>query len=328
MGRFANQNDIAARVSWLACCLLTVAAFLAAGCDRTPKTEQPAGPLPIVVGIPPLQHLVEQIGGKHVKVDVLVQPGQDPHTFDPSPQQVMAMGRAAVFFKIGMPFEAVLLDKVQEGNQRLVAVDATHGIEKRPIDHSCADEPTGHNRNTHAVRLDPHVWLSPPLLTMMAANIAKGLCDADPAHDREYRQNLESLMRRLDALHKQIHEKLAPYRGRSFYVFHPGFAYFADAYGLTEEPIQVGGQEPTPKQLGALIAKAKAEGVKTVFVQPEFDPQSVQFIADALAGQVVTLNGLGENVVADIEDIAAKIETAMRASSPRDRKHKEKASGK
>jgi zinc transport system substrate-binding protein len=176
--------------------------------------------------------------------------------------------------------------------------------------------------------LDPHVWLAPPLLTMMAANVAKGLCDADPAHDREYRQNLEAFMRRLDALHKQIQRQLAPYRGRSFYVFHPGFAYFADAYGLKEEPIQVGGQAPTPKELGALIAKAKAEGVKTVFVQPEFDPQSVQVIADALGGQVVTINGLGENVVADIEDIAVKIETAMRTSVPQAAKHKEKANEK
>ena len=78
-------------------------------------------------GIPPLAYLVEQIGGEHVKVDVLVQPGQDPHTFEPTPQQVVALGRAAVFFKIDMPFEAVLLEKVREGNRRLAVVDATQG---------------------------------------------------------------------------------------------------------------------------------------------------------------------------------------------------------
>ena len=108
---------------------------------------------------------------------------------------------------------------------------------------------------------------------------------------------------------------LAPYRGRSFYVFHPGFGYFADAYGLKEEAVEAGGQSPTPKQLRALIEKARAEGVKTVFVQPEFDPQSAQVVADAIGGQVVPINGLGKNVIADIEDIAAKIEKAMRESS-------------
>ena len=97
--------------------------------------------------------------------------------------------------------------------------------------------------------LDPHVWLSPPLLKTMAANIAAGLCRADPSHAKDYRRNLSSLDRRLDLLHQQVARRLAPYRGRSFYVFHPGFAYFADAYGLKEAAIQLGGQMPTAKQL-------------------------------------------------------------------------------
>ena len=146
-------------------------------------------------GIPPLAYLVEQIGGEHVKVDVLVQPGQDPHTFEPTPQQVVALGRAAVFFKIDMPFEAVLLEKVQEGNRRLAVVDATRGIEKLPFDGPCGEE-AGHeprSQTSHADELDPHVWLSPPLLKTMAANIAAGLCRADPVHKREYERNLAAL---------------------------------------------------------------------------------------------------------------------------------------
>jgi zinc transport system substrate-binding protein len=285
--------------------LVAIAMLLAIGCSRGVEVQSTDGRLPVVVGIPPLQYLVEQIGGQHVKVDVLVRPGQDPHTFQPSPQQVVALGRAAVFFKIDMPFEAVLLEKVQEGNQRLVVVDATHGIKKRPLDETSHD----------TAELDPHVWLSPPLLKIMADNVAAGLCQADPAHKQQYRRNLTELVDRLDTLHKQVGRRLAPYRGRSFYIFHPGFAYFADAYGLKEQAVQVGGQQPTPKQLLALIEKARAQRVKTVFVQPEFDPKSVQVVADALGGRVVTINGLGENVIADIEDIAMKMEKAMLESS-------------
>jgi zinc transport system substrate-binding protein len=297
-------------------CVLVIIALFAVGCSRVAENGPPDGRLPVFAGIPPLRYLVEQIGGNYVKVDVLVQPGQDPHTFESSPQQVVALGRAAVFFKIDMPFEAVILEKVQEGNKQLAVVDATNGIGKLPlIGPSC--EKSGHDGHPvcYTDELDPHVWLSPPLLKTMAANIAEGLCRADPAHKREYQRNLASLVRRLDTLHEQVGRKLAPYRGRAFYVFHPGFAYFADAYSLKEEAVQVGGQAPTAKQLLALIAKARAEGVKTVFVQPEFDPQSVQVVADALGGQVVQINGLGENVIADIEDIAVKMQKAMREGS-------------
>ncbi len=295
------------------------------GCGPVAPNAAPDGRLAVYVGIPPLQYLVEQIGGKHVHVGVLVQPGQDPHTFNPSPQQVVALGRAVVFFKVGMPFETAILEKVQDGNKRLVVVDTTKGIEKLPLVNSCCEKSGLGGHAGHSTdELDPHVWLSPPLLKTMATNIAEGLCQADSSHAKDFRNNLSSLNGRLDALHQQVGRKLAPYRGRSFYVFHPGFAYFANAYGLKEKEVQLGGQKPTGKHLLTLIEEAKGEGVRTVFVQPEFDPQSMRGIADALGAQIVQINGLGENVIADIEDIAMKIERAMQEGTPRETKHTQK----
>jgi zinc transport system substrate-binding protein len=301
----------------IVCCVLAGTLLLVTGCGPAPQKEPSDGRVPVIVGIPPLKYLVEQIGGDRVKVDVLVQPGQDPHTFDPSPRQIVAIGRATLFFKIDMPFEAVVLQKVSEGNKRLTVVDVANGIAKLPLaGPSCKNGGHDGHMEHRDDQLDPHVWLSPPLLKTMAANVATALCQADPAHANDYRRNLASLNRRLDTLHQQVGQKLASYRGRAFYVFHPGFAYFAQAYGLKEESVQVGGQEPSTKELFGLIEKARAEGVKTVFVQPEFDPQSVKSVADSLGGQVVQINGLAENVIADIEDIAVKIEKAMRETSP------------
>ena len=161
-------------------------------------TESDDRRLPVFVGIPPLAYLVEQIGGEHVEVDVLVQPGQDPHTFEPTPQQVRALAKAELFFKIDMPFEDVLLEKITESNQRLAVVDATRGIEKHAMDAACS----GHggpargeqDDDAHAAgEPDPHVWLSPPLLKIMAENIAEALEQADPPHAQDYRKNLAAL---------------------------------------------------------------------------------------------------------------------------------------
>jgi len=153
------------------------------------------------------------------------------------------------------------------------------------------------------------------LLKTIAANIAAELCRADPVNKQAYNQNLAALVERIDAVHQQNQKKLAPYRGRAFYVFHPGFAYFADAYGLRESPVQVGGQSPSLKQVRALTAQAQKDRVRTIFIQPEFDPESVRAIADAIHGQVVPINGLAKDVIADIADIAAKIEKSMQESS-------------
>jgi zinc transport system substrate-binding protein len=291
--------------------LLLAAAFLVSvGCGA-PGERPTDGRLSVVVGIPPLASLVEQIGGRHVRVDVLVEPGQDPHTFEPTPRQVVALGRAALFFQIDMPFETVLLEKIQEGNGRLKIVATTRGIAKRPIGGHCDGRHSG-EQPARADNFDPHVWLAPALAKRLAENIAEALCGADAAHQEEYRKNLAALSARLDAADKKVRRMLAPYRGRAFYVFHSGFGYFADAYGLREETIEVEGQSPTPKQLRALMHSAKAEGVKTIFVQPEFDRRAAEIVAEEIGGHAVPLDGLGRDVVANIEDIGAKIERALR----------------
>ncbi len=299
------------------CCILCgpVVLFLA-GCGESTTDRPEDKRLPVVVDVPPLAYLVQQIGGEHVKVDVLVRAGQDPHTFEPDPQQVLALGKAAVFFTIDMPFETILLQKVQEARKRLTVVDTTHGIQKRMVDTPCSDHAgdhaEDHDHGAEAGVPDPHVWLSPPLLKIQAENIAASLSQADPEHRADYQRNLTKLLARLDALHQRIQRMLEPFRGRAFYVFHPGFGYFADAYGLKEEAIERGGREPTPKQLRDLVRSAKADGVTTVFVQPQSPVQGAKVIADAIGGRVVTINGLDEDVVGNLEDIAAKIEAALR----------------
>lgn len=113
-------------------------------------------------------------------------------------------------------------------------------------------------------------------------------------------------------VHRRVEQKLAPYRGRTFYVYHPGFGYFADAYGLKEAAIQVGGRSPTPQQLRALVEQAQKEGVKTIFIQPRFDAHHARSVAEAVGGRVVMLDGLKHDVPAEIEEITAKLEEAFR----------------
>jgi zinc transport system substrate-binding protein len=95
-------------------------------------------------------------------------------------------------------------------------------------------------------------------------------------------------------------------------VFHPGFGYFADAYGLRQEAVEAGGHSPTPPELRTLIERARADRVKAIFVQLQYAPQSAQVVAEAIGGRVVVINGLAKDVLADIEDIATKVAAAMK----------------
>jgi len=216
-----------------------------------------------------------------------------------------------------MTFEGVLLEKALENPRGMVVVDVAQDVPKRWMDDEKGIEEKGTDHEGHDEYCrDPHTWLSPAMLKIEARNVAEGLCRIDAEHANDYRRNLAALLDRIDATHRRIAKTLAPYRGRSFYIFHPSFGYFADAYGLKEESIQSGGQQPSAKQLRSLMEKARSEGVTTIFIQPQFSPQSAETVARQLGGRVVTINDLAKDVLGNLEEVAGKMEAAFRESGP------------
>lgn len=275
------------------------------------------GRMVVAVTIPPQADLVERIAGDRVRVEIAVPPGQDPHAFSPSPRQVMELGRAAVFFRIGMPLEDQLLPRLGDASMRIV--DTAADVHRRAFadgegppceghHHGHSHEGHGHDCQAHAGHPDPHVWLAPALLAVQADRISEALCDVDPAGAELYRANLQKLKERLDEVEAEIAAMLAPHRGQAFYVFHPSFGYFADAYGLRQMAVELEGKSPSPRQLRTLIAQAKADHVKVIFVQPQFDQRSAESIASAIGGSVVEIDPLRKNVIDNMVDIAAQLQ--------------------
>ncbi len=277
-------------------------------------------PLEAFAGIPPVAYLVQQIGGPYVRVEVLVQAGQDPHVFEPTPRQVIRLSRASLFFRVGMPFEDRLIEPLVGRLAHFAVVDATAGIARRAPCHASEDGRGARDHDDDEGHADPHVWLSPPLLKTMAANVAAALCQADPLHEQVYQTNLRMLHAELDALDRRIAESLLPYRGQAFYVFHPAFGYFADTYGLRQESVEVEGKLPAPRQVFGLIAKARADHVKIIFLQPQFNQQIAASIAQASGGAVtpgavVRMDDLAFDVVANLDDVARKIAASNRGKT-------------
>lgn len=271
-----------------------------------------AEPLVVFVGVPPYAELVERIGGDRVEVHVLVQPGQDPHTFEPTPRQMLALAKASVFFHAGLPFEERLAEKIRQSRRALAVVDLGQGVAKRPLAGGCGHGDHGPGGcPEHAAGVDPHIWLAPPLLKLQARTIAEALESADPSHGPQYRENLSALLGDIEATHARIAAALGPLRGQSFYVYHAAFGYFGDAYGLKQQAVEVGGRSPSPKQLRAVVARAKAQRVRILFVQPQFDQRSAQIVAGAIGGAVVPIDPLAAGVLENLERTAAEIRQAV-----------------
>ena len=259
------------------------------------------------------------MGGRHVKVHILAGKGQDPHTFEPTPRQIIELGQADFYFTIGLPFEQRLLAKIKDSSHRLTVIDVSEGISKRMMradQHGPGEgrEDAGHPEGEP----DPHIWLAPPLLKIMAQNMSAALIKAAPEDRDDIRENLAALIQDIDTVDARIRQILKPYAGQTFLVFHPAFGYFGDTYGLHQEAVELEGKSPTPKHLARLIREAKAENAKIIFVQPQFDATSATVIANAIGGTVVALDSLAYDVLGNLEHIATKIEHSMaaRQSSP------------
>jgi len=257
----------------------------------------------VFVSIAPQKFLLDRIGADHVKPHVLIGEGKSPHLFHPSTRQLVALSKATLLFAIDMEFERILIAKLPQSMTSLQVINSVQGIKKIAL--------PGHHEHDSHVGLDPHVWLSPPNLIQMAATMAAALGEKDPENAAVYTANLQELTAELETVDQKIQKELAPFAGASFYVFHPSFGYFARRYKLHQESVEIEGKAPTPKQLSRLIVKARKDNVKVIFVQDQFDPRTAKTVAQAIGGEVLPLNPLAENVMENLQKMAASIRSAL-----------------
>lgn len=286
-----------------------------------------AGPVPVFVSIAPQKYFVEKIGGKLVEVSVMVEPGANPHNYEPKPRQMVALSKAKTYFGIGISFEDVWLKRIAEANPDLLIVHTEAGLKKiRMIAHRHDEEPPhrdhgekdGHHdegeraEEPHEIK-DPHVWLSPHLVMLQARNILQALLAVDPSHRSVYEANYKEFILELVELDAEIRGVFAG-KGEDveFMVFHPSWGYFARAYGLGQVPVEVGGKEPKPANLNRLIQHAKKKGIKVVFVQPQFSTKSAEVIAKAIGGQITFADPLAPDWADSLRKVASSFKAALR----------------
>ena len=262
--------------------------------------------LDVYVSIPPQKWLAEQIAGDRATISILLEKSQDPHTFEPTPRKIAGLSEVKLYFTIGMTFEKHLTKKLEQADSGLNIVDSSQGIARRAVEgHDHAQSAAEHASSDGGP--DPHIWLSPVNLIAIARNMTDSMAAADTANRDFYEQNLSVLERQLHDLHERIKAKLAGYKDGRFFVFHPAFGYFADAYDLHQVAVEIEGKSPSPKQLFKIVSQARSENIRVLFIQPQFDPNSAKAVAQAIDGRVVALDPLAENVIVNIETMADAI---------------------
>ncbi len=298
-----------------------------------------ADKLPVFVSIVPQKYFVQQIGKNLVEVQAMVQPGASPATYEPKPKQMADLSKSKIYFAIGVPFENAWLEKIADTNPNMRLVHTDHGIKKIAMtahhhhhdekaekhhedEHHEADhdhekkehhDEAAHDEDHHEhAGLDPHIWLSPQLVKIQARTILAALQKADPAHSSTYKTNFQDFVARIDQLDADLKKTFAGKKDLQFMVFHPAWGYLAHAYGLKQVPIEIEGKDPKPAQLKKLIQHARENGIKVVFVQPQFSTKSAKLVAREIGGKVTFADPLASDWMANLRHVADNFEAALK----------------
>ncbi len=214
--------------------------------------------------------LVKNVGGDKVDLRVLVGADGDAHTFEPTPQDSIALAQAQVIFENGLHFEPWLDDLYTSSPSHAPRIVVTEGVE--PI--VLGNEP------------DPHAWHDVSNAMVMVERIRDGLMAADSSNSAYYKENAEKYLAEVAKTDHGIIDALKdiPDSHRQLVTSHDTLRYFAKRYGFTIIGTAIEGAtteatEPSASQMAQLVETIKNSGVKVVFAENTHNPKLLQSLS-------------------------------------------------
>ncbi len=253
----------------------------------------------VVASFYPMAFLAEQIGGDHVNVTSLTEPGQEPHDLEISAKQTAQLQEsdAVLYLKNLQPAVDEAVGQADVKN-KIDAATLTKLEDHGEVEHEHEGEEAHSEEEEHA--LDPHIWLDPVKYAEVAEGVAKSFEKADPDNAADYRKNADALTKKLGDLNTAFADGLKTTDSKVFFTNHAAFGYLAERYGLTQEAISGldPESEPSPARIKELQTEAKADGVTTVFYET--------LVSDKTAKTLAQDAGLKTDVLDPLEGITEK----------------------
>ncbi len=222
------------------------------------------GKLQVVTTLPLFADFVRQVGGDRVEVTSLLPSGADPHTYEPSPQDVRRVAEADLVFANGLDLEPAALKTVAANARKGSVVLLGDEAKKAPFQ--------------SFIPGDPHLWMHPLLGSVYAQAVAARLSDADPEGRAQYEANYARFDKEIQDADYYVRAKVAgiPLEKRKLVTTHEAFGYLAQAFGLEVVGVVAPGpgQEATPARVAELARSIREEGVPAVFQEPQITAEA------------------------------------------------------
>lgn len=252
-------------ISVILCMTAILCLFCSCGNEDTKKDD---GKLNIVTTIFPPYDFAKNVGGEYVNVSMLLKPGMESHSYDPTPQDIIKIQECDLFIYTGGESDEWVKDILESSDRKpkktLAMMDVCETVREETVEGMEKDEDDGDE-----IEYDEHVWTSPKNAVNITVSIDSILKELDKSHTDEFEKNTSEYKNKLSQLDGDFRE-IADNAKRKTLVFGDRFPfrYFADEYGLKYYAAFPGCSsetEPSPSTVSFLIDKVKAEKIPVVF---------------------------------------------------------------
>lgn len=260
---------------------LAVACAVLAGCsDQTQSSSASDGPV-VAAAFYPLEEMVDAVAGGAVEVQALTPPGQSPHDLELTPKQVEDLSNASAVFYLGQGFQPQVEEAVAQLDDSVLKVDLLDSVDLLGVEGKLDGTQGETDGEVLASGKDPHVWVSPKNMAAMTDVVAATMQELVPTDKDDVAANASAYAAGMNELDKEFRAGLATCGSRTIVTSHRAFAYLAEDFGLEQVAIAgiSPGVEPAPQTLAAVAAKAKADGVTTIYFENNLPSELSEVIA-------------------------------------------------
>lgn len=245
-------------------------------------------PIKVTVSFYPYYDFSKTIGGANIIVKQMVPDGADPHSYEPSPRDLIELEESDVFIFNGFdmePWIADVLELIKDTD--IVVVQASDLVEGRKYDHDHSHDHNhnhdhDHNHNHDHGEFDPHIWTDPINVIKIAEEIKEIFAQMDPDRHHEYELNFRDFEAKLLDLNNEFKSIMEEAHTNIILVSHSAFGYLADRHGIKE--IAVTGitphAEPNPGRLAELTKLARENELTYIFFESLANPRTAEVLAE------------------------------------------------
>ena len=258
--------------------LLLAFVGLAACSSQKSSTETGSSKLNVVATNSIIADITKNIAGDKINLHSIVPVGQDPHEYEPLPEDVKKTSQADLIFYNGINLETggnAWFTKLVENAKKKENKDyyaVSEGVDVIYLE--------GQNEKG---KEDPHAWLNLENGIIYAKNIAERLSEKDPANKETYEKNLKAYVEKLSALDKEAKEKFnnIPEEKKMIVTSEGCFKYFSKAYNVPSAYIwEINTEEEgTPDQIKSLVEKLRKTKVPSLFVESSVDDRPMKTVS-------------------------------------------------